>query len=118
QILALTVLTATAFLSVALTIEVRHEFLAVAFAAEILAVCWVNLKVDIKALREVAGILFGVFVFLMGEQLLLLAAVVINSLFGHPLELLTTHLQLAEDPMFQLGLPMVMLGLSSYLLQR
>ena len=118
QILAVTVLTATAFLSIALTIEVRHQFLAVAFAAETLAVCWVNLKVDIKALRQVAAILFGVFVALMGEQLLMLCALVVHSLFGQSLDLWNGHLPLAEDPMFQLGLPMAMIGLSSYLIQR
>lgn len=118
RLLAISALTATAFLSIALTIEVRHEFLAVAFAAQLLAVCWVNLKVDIKALRSIAAILFGIFIFLMGEQLLMLCAVVINSLFGATMDLWHGRLPLAEDPMFQLGLPMAMVGLSSYLIQR
>lgn len=118
RLLAVSTLTATAFLSIALTIEVRNEFMAVAFAAQMLAVCWVNLKVDIRALRNIAAILFGIFVFLMGQQLLMLFAVVINSLFGATVDLWHGRLPLAEDPMFQLGLPMVMVGLSSYLLQR
>jgi uncharacterized membrane protein len=118
RLLAVSALTATAFLSIAMTIEVRHEFLAVAFAAQLLAVCWVNLKVDIRALRNIAAILFGVFVFLMGEQLLMLIAIIINSLFGARMDLWHGRLPLAEDPMFQLGLPMAMVGLSSYLVQR
>ncbi len=118
QILAVTALTATAFMSVALTIEVDTDSLPVAFAAEILAVCWINLKVDIKALREIAAILFGVFIFLMGDQLLMLASVVVNSLFGQSLDFWHGRLPLAEDPMFHIGLPMLMIGGSAWLVQR
>jgi uncharacterized membrane protein len=118
RLLAVTALTSTAFLSIALTIEVRREFLAVAFAAETLAVCWINTRVSITALRKIAGILFTVFALLMAEQLLVLLAVIMNSLFGYSLKLWSGSLPLAQDPIFQLGLPMVMIGLASWLLQR
>jgi uncharacterized membrane protein len=112
QVLALFALTTTAFLSIGLGIEVRHDFLGVAFAAETLAVCWINTKVDIKALRKIAGILLGIFTLLMGEQLLVLGAVVFSSLFGVSPSL--TGLHLATDPMFQLGLPMVLLAAADW----
>ncbi|MEZ0259608.1 MAG: DUF2339 domain-containing protein [Alphaproteobacteria bacterium] len=118
RLLAVFALTTTAFLSIALTIEVRREFLPVAFAAEVLAVCWINTRVSITALRKIAAILFGVFVLLMLEQLAVLFAVVLNSLFGYSLRFWRDGLPLAQDPMFQLGLPMVMLGVSAWLIQR
>jgi hypothetical protein len=119
RLLAVAALTSTAFLSIALTIEVREKFMAVAFAAQTLAVCWVNTKVNIQALRKIAAGVFGVFMLLMFQQILMLAALVINSLFGHSLDFWSgKDYPIATDPMFQIGLPMILIGLSAWFVQR
>ena len=114
-LLALFTLMATAFLSIALLIEVHRDFLTVAFAAEMLAACWVGSKIDITALRKTAGILFGVFLLLMLPQILLLFGLAANSLFG--INMGRAMPPLASEPLFQLGLPMVMAGAASWFLR-
>ena len=77
--------------------------------------CWVAAKIDIKALRQIAGILFAVFLFLIFPQLMLLCNLTANSLLG--VTLTNGMPELAKHPTFQLGLPMVMLGLGAWLLR-
>lgn len=115
RLLALFTLVTTAFLSIALLIEVHQDFLAVAFAAELLATCWVASKIDIKALRLTAGILFGVFLLCMLPQVLLLFGLAVNSLLDVNM---SRHMPpLASNPLFQLGMPMVMTGVASWFLR-
>lgn len=115
RLLALFSLMTTAFISIALLIEVHKDFLPVAFAAEMMAVCWVASKIDIKALRRIAGILFCVFLALLAPQLLLLFDLAVHSLVG--LRVSSGMPQIAKDPLFQLGLPMLMAGASSWFLR-
>lgn len=115
RLLALFTLVTTAFLSISLLIEVHRDFLTVAFAAEMLATCWVASKIDIKALRKTAGILFGVFLLCLLPQLLLLFGLAANSLFG--VNMGKVMPPLASEPLFQLGLPMAMAGASSWFLR-
>ncbi|HYD17313.1 MAG TPA: DUF2339 domain-containing protein [Patescibacteria group bacterium] len=117
RFLALFSLVTTAFVSVALLIEVHHDFLAVAFAAETLAVSWVAWKINIKALRQIAGILFTVFLILIFPQLLILGSVTASSLFGVNWQPWTGLPPLADQPLFQLGLPMLMLAIASFFLR-
>ncbi len=117
RLLALFCLMTTAFASIALVIEVHKDWMAVAFAAETLAVCWVAWKIDIKALRKIAGILFAVFLLLILPQLAILGSVTANSMTGLELKLWPGLPPLADQPLFQLGLPMVMLGLGSFFLR-
>lgn len=63
NLLTVFTLTATAFLSICLTLELSSDFLTIALAAEIFSICWLNNHVHIKILRPLAGalsILFGV----------------------------------------------------------
>lgn len=115
RLLALFCLMTTAFISIALTIEVHHDFLPVAFAAETLAVCWVASRIDIAALRRIAGILFTIFCALMLPQIGLLSNVALYSLAGTSF---SNHMPaLVAHPLFQLGAPMLCLGLGSWFLR-
>lgn len=116
RLLAIFAVTATTFLSVGLTIELKREFLSVAFAAQVLVISWINNRVDIKALRYIAGILLCVFGFLLIPQILLLAQLTAYSLIEAQ-----SHLQdsvpIVSWPIFQLGLPALMFAGSSVLLR-
>ncbi len=116
RLLALFCLMTTGFISIALLIEVHEDFLPVAFAGEILAAAWVYERLGIFALRRIIGTLFAAFVVLLAPQVLLLFAVAVHSLFGLGGESFG-NLSLAADPFFQLGMPLVMLGLASYIIR-
>lgn len=108
---------ATAFLSIALTIELPREFLSVAFAVQLCAIAWINTKVDVKALRYIAGVLACIFGFLLLPQLLLLAQLAVYSMIEARLALQKT-VPIVNWPAFQLGLPAVLFAVSSYFLRR
>ncbi|MBI1215929.1 MAG: DUF2339 domain-containing protein [Alphaproteobacteria bacterium] len=117
RLAALFSLMTTAFLSIAMLIEVHRDFLPVAFAAELLAVSWVAAKIAIPFLRRIAAILLGVFGLLLLPQVVVLTAVAINSLFGVSFERSMIP-PLAAHPLFQLGIPMLLLGASTLFLRR
>lgn len=118
RLLALFCLVTTAFVSVALTIEVHRDFLGVAFAGEILAVAWVYSRLNIHALRHIAGILFGIFVLLISPQLLLLSSITVHTLTGMAPDFWRGGMPpLAMQPLFQLGLPMALLGGASWFMR-
>jgi uncharacterized membrane protein len=108
--------TATAFIALGLTIEMRREFLSVAISGEMLALAWIGLWLEIKALRYYAAVLAGVFAFLLLPQILLLIELAAIGLFETEL-----HLQEAVPilrwPVFQLGLPSLFFAGTAYLLR-
>ena len=106
----------TAFLSTALTIELPREFLSVAFAAQLFAMTWINLRVDVKALRYIVGVLACVFGFLLIPQILLLVQLTAYSLVEAQLAL-QQGIPIVNWPTFQLGLPALFFVAGSYLLR-
>lgn len=119
ELMAIFTLTATAFISICLTMEMDRDFLSVAFALQILATAWLYTKVDIPALRLAGKGLFVVFFVLVFKQLMLLASVAIYSLFGMKLHLWSgSSIPLLEWPLFQLGLPAVCMGAASWLFRQ
>ncbi len=116
HLLALWAAVATAFVALALTIELERDFLPVALAMEMLALCWISTKVEIRALRAIAAILAGVFAFLLLPQLLLIAELTLHSLGEETY--LPEGLPIVSWPVFQLGLPAVMFAGSAWLLRR
>jgi uncharacterized membrane protein len=107
--------TATAFISIALTVELQHHFLALAFAGQTLALAWINTKVEIKALQTIIAALAGAFVYLM-------APVAFKALadFGPVFEgTAASHVPAAvRNPTLYLALPALLFGGSSLLLRR
>lgn len=106
-----------AFLSTALVIELPREFLSVAFAAQLLAIAWINTKVSIKALRYIAGVILCIFGFLLLPQILLLVQLTAYSLVEAKLSL-QKDIPIVNWPIFQLGLPALFFIIGSYLLRR
>jgi uncharacterized membrane protein len=117
HVLAIYAATTTAFLSIGLTIELPREFLSVAFAAQLFAIAWINTKVDVKALRPIAGVLAGVFGLLLLPQIVLLVQLTAYSLVEARLNLQET-VPLVNWPVFQLGLPALCFVGASLLLRR
>jgi uncharacterized membrane protein len=107
---------ATAFLSIGMTIELPREFLSVAFAAQMLAMSWINTRININALRIIVGILAGVFGFLLIPQILLLVQLTVYSLVETQLYL-QKSVPIVDWPIFQLGLPALFFVISSYFLR-
>jgi len=116
HVLAVCAATCTAFVSVALTIELPYEFLSVAIAAQLLAISWINTRVDISALRYIAAILAGLFAFLLIPQILLLVQLSAYSLVEAKLRL-QEGVPIVDWPLFQLGLPALCFIAGSYLLR-
>ena len=106
-----------AFLSIGLTIELKREFLSVAFAAEVAAVAWINSKVDIRALRWINAILACVFAFLLIPQFILLVRITVFSLIETK-PYFQEGIPIVNWPVFQLGLPAICFMTGSYLLRR
>lgn len=116
HVLAIYAATVTAFLAIGLTIELPREFLSVAFAAQMFAIAWINTKVDVKALRGIAGILACVFGFLLIPQIILLVQLTAYSLVEAKLSL-QESVPIVNWPTFQLGLPALFFIAASYLLR-
>ena len=109
--------TTTAFISLALSIELEREFLSVAIAGEMLAIAWINGTVSIKALRPIAAVLAGIFGLLLLPQIILMIQLTVYSLIEAKLYL-QGSVPLVKWPLFQLGVPAVMFIGSSYLLRQ
>jgi uncharacterized membrane protein len=108
--------TATAFIALGLAMELRRDFLSVAISAEMLALAWIGVWLEIKALRYFAALLAGVFAFLVSPQLLFIVELTAYSLFETELRLQET-IPLVASPIFQLGLPAAFFGGTAYLLR-
>ncbi|MES2985246.1 MAG: DUF2339 domain-containing protein [Pseudomonadota bacterium] len=117
QLLAMYAATGTAFLSLALTIELPREFLSVAFALQLLAIAWINAKIDVSALRVIAAILGCVFGFLLLPQIVLLIQLTAYSLIEAKLAL-QHGVPLVDWPLFQLGVPAACFVAASYMLRQ
>ncbi len=107
----------TAFVSLALTVELPREFLSVAFALEVMLVAWINTRIPIQALRHLAFALALAFAFLLLPQLLLLVKLTVYSLVEAQLWS-GQRVPLVDWPVFQLGLPAAMLAYASLLLRK
>ena len=107
----------TSMVTLALAIEVKGEFLSVAVATQLLAMCWIQSKLELPAMRRLAGIMLLGFGFLLMPQIILLF-----QLSAYSLVEVELHLQqgvpIVDWPMFQLGLPAVMFTLASILLRQ
>ncbi len=108
--------TATAFIALGLAIELRRDFLSVAISAEMLALAWLSIWLEIKALRAFAALLACVFAFLVSPQILLIIQLAAYGLFEAELPLQTT-IPLVDSPIFQLGLPAAFFAGTAYLLR-
>ncbi len=116
QLLAIFASVASAFLAIALTIELKREFLSVAIAAEVLAIAWISSRVEIKALRYIAAALACVFGFLLIPQVILLVQLTVYSLVEQELNL-QEGIPIVNWPIFQLGLPALMFAVASKILR-
>jgi uncharacterized membrane protein len=116
HLMAIYATTATAFLSIALTIELPREFLSVAIAGQLFAIALINLKLDVKALRYIIGVLGCVFAVLLAPQIILLVQLTAYSLVEAKLHL-QDGLPIVNWPAFQLGLPALFFAQSSYFLR-
>ena len=68
-LLAVFAATASAFFSVALFIELDKEFLPAALALQIMAMAWLNTRLNVMALRPLTIVLFGVFAIALFPQI-------------------------------------------------
>lgn len=119
RVLAIFALTVTAFAAIGATIELPREFLSIAIALEILAVSWINLRVDIRALRYIALTLSFVFAAILLSQLLLLVQSITHFIINVPEDSVPEDsIPIVAWPLFQLGIPALCFALSSYLLRR
>lgn len=115
-LLAIFTATATAFISLGLAIEMEREFLSVALAGEVLALAWINRRVNIHAMRPITAVVAGVFAFVLLPQILLLIQLSAYSLVGARLHLQDT-IPIVEWPWFQLGVPAALFAGAALLLR-
>lgn len=117
NVLGISSLLVTTFVTLALTIELKYEFLSIAVAAQVLATTWIATRVPIVALRKIAILLSGVFGFLLIPQALLLVQLTAYSLVEIKLPL-QTSVPIVDWPLFQLGIPAAMFLGAAYFLRR
>ncbi len=110
-------ITATAFVSLGLSIELEREFLSVAIAGEMLAICWLNNIVSIKALRPIIAVVACMFALLLMPQIILMIQLTLYSLIEAKLRL-QSSIPIINWPLFQLGVPALMFLGGSYLLRK
>ncbi len=114
KLYAILALTCSALFSLALAIEIDKEFLSIAFVCEILAIAWINQRVSISTLRPIAGLLAGIFVYILYPQLTHILVLILNSI----LLIITNNPQtmpILTWPLFQLTFPAIMFLCSAYL---
>ncbi len=116
-VLAISSLIVTTFVSLALTVELKYEFLSVAIAAQVLATAWITTRVPIAALRQITMLLAGVFGLLLIPQALLLVQLTAYSLVEMKLRMLGS-VPIVDWPLFQLGLPAAMFIGATYYLRK
>ena len=112
-LLTVFVVAAVAFSSLALLVELEYMFLPVAFAVQVPLLAWLSNRVPVASLRSVCIVLAVVFAGLLLPQLIVLLQYTAYSLTG--IEAIATLLRrsapisLAEWPLFQLGVPALLL---------
>lgn len=115
--LALYAGTATGFISIGLLIEIPYEFLSVAFALQILALCWIQNRIDIPALRRIIMLVATGFALLLIPQMIAVAQISAWTLLEQKIHA-DRSLPLVNWPLFQLALPAVCFMLGAILLRR
>jgi uncharacterized membrane protein len=113
RVLAVYALATSAFVALALFIELDREVLSVAIAAEMLAVAWVATKTRISTLRPIAGLLGLAFAFLLAPQIMLLLQLAASSLLDIQWQL-QDSIPIVDYPSFQLGLPALFFLAAAY----
>lgn len=116
HVLSLYAAQATSFVTLALTIELEREFLSVAVAMQVLALAWINTRVEIARIRWIIGAVATVFAVLLIPQALLLVQLTAYSLVEAQLRL-QAGIPIVNWPFFQLGVPAVAFLAASYLLR-
>lgn len=111
-------LTACAFISIGLAIELPSSYLPLAFAGQITATAWIYQRTRILFLRIVMYILTLVFVALNYEQALLFGRVIFESLFGEMPPARSISSFVLDAPLIKLGLPCVLFYLSFWMTMR
>lgn len=106
---------ATALLSIGLAILLHQEYLAFAVATEILALCWINTRVDIPALRYIVQGLSALFALLLLPDLTRLAAL---SLIDTSAVMPAAIPHLLSTLFFRYAVPAAMFAAASQLLRR
>jgi uncharacterized membrane protein len=116
-VLAIYALATSAFVALALFVELDREILSVAIAAELMALAWVATRTQIDALRPIAGLLGVAFAFLIGPQLIFLVQLAMASVFGETWTYADFGIPIVDFPTFQLALPAAMIMMAAYLLR-
>jgi len=117
KMLALYAGTASGFIALGLLIEIPHEFLSVAIAFELLALSWIQTRIDIPGMRRIIALVAAGFALLLIPQMIALMQISTWALLEQKIYA-ARSLPLVNWPLFQLGLPAMCFMLSSVLLRR
>ncbi len=117
KMLALYAAAASGFIAIGLVIEIPYEFLSVAIAFELLALSWIQTRIDIPGLRRIIALVAGGFALLLIPQMIALLQISTWALLEQKIYA-ARHLPLVDWPLFQLGLPAVCFMLSAVPLRK
>ncbi len=106
SVLSLSAALTSTFVTLGFTVELEREFLSVALALQVLALAWINTRVDIARLRWIIAAVAIAFAVLLIPQFLLLVQLTAFSLVEAQLPL-QASLPIVNWPLFQLGVPAV-----------
>lgn len=117
KMLALYAGAASGFIAIGLVIEIPYEFLSVAIAFELLALSWIQTRIDIPGMRRIIALVAAGFALLLIPQMIALMQISIWALLEQKISA-ARSLPLVNWPLFQLGLPAACFMLASILLRR
>lgn len=116
HLLALYALAATAFVSLAIVIELPEDIIPLAFAMQIAATLWIyNSVPDIGFLKRIAGILCAIFVFLNWDQLALFGQMILTGIVGQVPSANDIRGLAADSSLTRLAAPAAFTGLALWL---
>jgi uncharacterized membrane protein len=110
NVLSILAITATAFISTGMTVELEYNFLPVALTIQMLAMSWINTKLPIRLMREMAYVLAIAFGILMLNPLTHLF-----SAYGYTYN--SGHSYILDAPLFYLGIPALMFFATTFFLK-
>ncbi len=117
HVLTILVVGIVALLSIALTLELKREFLSIAFAVEVLLLSYIATRTTIRSLPQISAVVAVVFGITLFPQILLLIQLGIYSVLNAKIHL-QQNIPMVQWPLFQLGLPAILFALSAFYLRK
>ncbi|MCE3254869.1 MAG: hypothetical protein K0R25_363 [Rickettsiaceae bacterium] len=119
HLLAIFAILSTTFLSISFAIQLEARFLPIVLASQILAISWINNKIDIAALRKIMGILTTIFLLLFSREIMAIVEMSLISLSkNQSYYFYASTVNMATKPLIHFGIPAIEFIIASIILSK